>query len=155
MYVTGVSGTAQVGTVSTNAKATVYLTGVQATGRLGTAQVDAKATVYPTGVRGITQVGQVTTSAKATVYPTGVQGTAILNNDVLVWSEVDDAQVVDWVDVLANPVTTIEVIDNYGGATFGEVAIAGNYDIRFRYQPTSSWTPVADAQDANWTKIAA
>jgi len=72
-----------------------------------------------------------------------------------VWGEVDDSQSVMWTDVLANPVTSIEVIDCFGSNCIGEVAMAGVYDIKYRYRPTSDWTPVDDTQDTNWTKIAA
>ena len=124
------------------------------TSQLGTPVVTAKSNVYSLGVQGQTRLGTVSTTATAQVYVLGVLGTGIVGFEN-VWGEVDDYQLTGWVDVLANPVVALNLIDSYGVSAFGEAVIAGEFDVRYRYKPTSQWDQIDDTQDANWTKIAA
>jgi hypothetical protein len=156
VFVLGTVGTTHLGTAQVTADSNTYPTGVQATGQTGTVSFNNKANVYPIGVQGATQIGTVIPQGKATVSVTGVVGIGVVNpNPVLVWSDIDDSQTTDWVDVIAPPITVIEVIDCFGGATLSEVTINGVYDIRFRRKPVNGWTPVDDTQTTTWTKIAA
>ena len=148
-------GITRLGTATATAAADIDVTGIQATGQTGTVTFNNKANVYPTGVQGVLYSGSVTVNGDATVNVTGVYGTGVVGSNVLVWSDIDDSQTTDWVDVIANPVTTISVIDCFGGSAVSEVAINGVYDIRFRRKPNASWTPVDDAQTTTWTQIAA
>jgi hypothetical protein len=75
VYLTGVQGTGQTGTVTVSAGATAITTGVFGTGQTGTLNATGTANVTTTGVSGTGQVGDEATSADANAYAIGVFGT--------------------------------------------------------------------------------
>ena len=72
--VTGVAGTASVGSVTVNGTASIPVTGLQATGSVGSVAITGTSNVFPIGVQGTGQVGQV-----------------------LIWGVINDSQSPDWV----------------------------------------------------------
>ena len=73
----------------------VFLTGVSGTGQLGSASVTADANVDAVGVSSTGQVGSVTITGTSNVFPIGVQGTGQVGQ-VLIWSVINDSQTPNW-----------------------------------------------------------
>jgi hypothetical protein len=98
--------------------------------------------------------------AQASVFAAGTFIAAILEQVVgfddffgrELWEDIDDTQLTDWTDILQP--TTIEDILVFGGANFGVLSYAGNFQQRYNPNP-AVWNEVDDTQDPGWTDIVA
>lgn len=82
-----------------SAPPTVWVLGVQGQGNVGSVSITGDANVFPTGVIGTGQIGQVTTTLGATFVVSGVQALGLVSSP-MVWADIVPTPSTVWTDIL-------------------------------------------------------
>jgi hypothetical protein len=143
-FVAGTEGMAELGVVTTQAKADVLPTTVYAVGQTGLLSMIGEANVLPIGALGTTELGIIDVIAPAVIDLSGVYGT----------NQVGTVSIIQGSGVTVNP-TGVQATGYTGNETVvakARVTLIG-VSASITVNSVLVWGNIPDGQNPNWTEV--